>query len=235
MLVFIQKSNVSHWRKGLTNCSLTVRPRCRLFRVRKPQISGISDSTLPKNNPFRQYVVDLDRNSLIRLDDLPFAFENGRCANINNEYGLLCSPLDGFKNCWIFDGLYNQTYRWSVLRIGKMSLKSSDGARELPNLVDTQSKAPHTFTILVGFHLLVDLKQLFWVVNFLIHLLFFRQEILSGLTVKILIMGRFIWLISPPFILIILACTFSVDKVRGTRTFSRLLYLFNRYIKSIVW
>ena len=89
----------------------TVHPTFRLFRVREPQISGISDSTLPKNNPFRQYVVDLDRNSLSRLDDLPFAFENGRCANINNEYGLLCSPLDGFKNCWIFDGLYNQTYR----------------------------------------------------------------------------------------------------------------------------
>ena len=91
----------------------------RNFRVREPQIPGISDSTLPKSNPFRQYVVDLDRNSLSRLDDLPFAFENGRCANINNEYGLLCSPLDGFKNCWIFDGLYNKTYRWSVLIIGK--------------------------------------------------------------------------------------------------------------------
>ena len=110
------------------------------------------------------------------------------------------------------------------LIIGNMSLKSSDGARELPNLVDTQFKAHHIFTILVGFLLLVDLKQLFWVVNFRIHLQFFRQEILGGLIVKILIMGRFIWLISPPFILIILACTFSVDKVRGTWTFSHLLY-----------
>ena len=102
----------------------------------------------------------------------------------------------------------------------------------LPNLVDTQFKARHIFTILVEFLLLVDLKQLFWVVNFLIHLLFFRQEILSGFIAKILIMGRSIWLILPPSILITLACTFLVDKVRGTRTLSRLHYrtLFNKYI-----
>ena len=105
---------------------------------------------------------------------------------------------------------------------GNMSVKSSDGARELPNLVDTQFKAHHIFTILVGFLLLVDLKQLFWVVNFRIHLLFSRQEILSGFIAKILIMGRSIWLILPTFILITLVCTFLVDKVRGSRTFSRL-------------
>ena len=111
MLVFIQKSNVSRRRKGLTILTDTLKPRVQIDLVCEPQIQGISDSSVPKNNPFRQYVVDLDRNSLIRLGDLPFAFENGRCANINNEYAMLCSPLDGFKNCWIFDGLYNQTYR----------------------------------------------------------------------------------------------------------------------------
>ena len=116
-----------------------------------------------------------------------------------------------------------------------MSLKSSDGARELPNLIDTQFKARHIFTILVEFLLLVDLKQLFWVVNFRIHSQFFRHEILGGLTVKILIMRRFIWLISPLFILIILACTFSVDKVRGTWTFSHLLYEISYTILIVQW
>ena len=120
--------------------------------------------------------------------------------------------------------------------VSSSSVKNSDGARELPNLVDTQFKARHIFTILVEFLLLVDLKQLFWVVNFLIHLLFFRLEILSGFIVKILIMGRSIWLILPPSILITLACTFLVGKVRGSRTFSRLhnRTLFHKYIQYII-
>ena len=50
----------------------------------------------------------LYNDSLIRLNDISFDFDNGRCLNVNDEYIMMCSPLSNFHSCWSHNVIFEK-------------------------------------------------------------------------------------------------------------------------------